>query len=71
MQEPLAVGCLVWGHGHKQVLLQGKVGAVEEADAAVSAFGWDAGRPHKWTVLGPGGSLQPSLSEGARLDPRA
>ena len=65
------MGCLVWGHGHTQVLLQGDVGAVGEADAAASAFRWDAGRPRECTVLEPGVSLQSSLSAGCRVGPGA
>lgn len=58
-------------HRHKQVLLQGKVGAAGEADAALSAFRWDAGRPCKCTVLEPGVSLQPSLSAGCQAGPQS
>lgn len=71
VREPLAMGCLVWGRGHEQVLLQDKVGAVGEAGAAVTAFGWDVGRPRECTVPEPGVSLGPSLSAGCWAGPRS
>lgn len=70
-RSPWPRGAWCGGHGHKPVRLQGKVGAVGEADAAAAAFRWDAGRPCECTVLDPGVSLQSSLSAGCQAGPRS